>query len=85
MRPVAAVLPRGISQTASRVSHRKGSQCPRHPRPIDPSAVKTAERQMLTPRNEKGMRALLDALSDLARITTRWTSPGLGGDPRLAV
>jgi len=39
------------------------------PRPIDPIAVKTAERQMLTPRNEKRMRALLDALCDPARIT----------------
>jgi DNA-binding transcriptional ArsR family regulator len=39
------------------------------PRPIDPIAVKTAERRMLTPRNEKRMRALLDALCDPARIT----------------
>lgn len=39
------------------------------PRPIDPAAVKTAERQMLTPRNEKRMRMLLEALCDPARIT----------------
>lgn len=39
------------------------------PRPIDPVAVMTAEQQMLTPRNEKRMRALLDALCDPARIT----------------
>jgi ArsR family transcriptional regulator, virulence genes transcriptional regulator len=38
------------------------------PRPIDPTALKTAERQMLAPRNEKRMRALLDALCDPARI-----------------
>ena len=38
------------------------------PRPIDPIAVKTAERQMLTPRNEKRMSALLEALCDPARI-----------------
>ena len=38
------------------------------PRPIDPRAVRTAERQMLTPRNEKRMSALLDALCDPARI-----------------
>lgn len=38
------------------------------PRPIDPVAVMTAERQMLTPRNEKRMRALLDALCDPTRI-----------------
>ena len=38
------------------------------PRPIDPIAVMTAEQQMLTPRNEKRMRALLDALCDPARI-----------------
>lgn len=38
------------------------------PRPIDPVAVMTAEQQMLTPRNEKRMRALLDALCDPARI-----------------
>lgn len=38
------------------------------PRPIDPIGVKTAQRQMLTPRNDKRMRALLDALCDPARI-----------------
>lgn len=38
------------------------------PRPIDPVAVMTAERQMLSPRNEKRMRALLDAMCDPARI-----------------
>jgi len=38
------------------------------PRAIDPVAVKTAERQTLTPRNEKRMRALLDALCDPTRI-----------------
>lgn len=38
------------------------------PRPIDPVAVMTAEQQMLTPRNEKRMRALLDALCDPTRI-----------------
>jgi len=38
------------------------------PKPIDPAAVKTAEKQMLTPRNELRMRELLDALCDPARI-----------------
>jgi DNA-binding transcriptional ArsR family regulator len=38
------------------------------PRPIDPVAVMTAEQQMLTPRNEKRMRELLDALCDPTRI-----------------
>jgi DNA-binding transcriptional ArsR family regulator len=38
------------------------------PRPIDPVAVMTAEDQMLTPRNEKRMRQLLDALCDPARV-----------------
>lgn len=38
------------------------------PRPIDPVAVMTAEQQMLTPRNERRMRALLDALCDPTRI-----------------
>lgn len=38
------------------------------PRPIDPIAVMTAEQQMLTPRNEKRMRTLLDALCDPTRI-----------------
>ena len=38
------------------------------PRPIDPVAVMTAEQQMLTPRNEKRMRGLMDALCDPTRI-----------------
>jgi DNA-binding transcriptional ArsR family regulator len=38
------------------------------PRPIDPVAVMTAEQQMLTPRNEKRMRELLDGLCDPTRI-----------------
>jgi DNA-binding transcriptional ArsR family regulator len=38
------------------------------PRPIEPVAVMTAEQQMLTPRNEKRMRELLDALCDPTRI-----------------
>lgn|SRR5256886_15902110 len=38
------------------------------PRPIDPVAVMTAEQQMLTPRNEKRMRALMDALCDPTRV-----------------
>jgi ArsR family transcriptional regulator len=38
------------------------------PIPIDPGAVTTAERQMLTPRNDKRMRALLDALCDPSRV-----------------
>jgi DNA-binding transcriptional ArsR family regulator len=38
------------------------------PTPIDPVAVMTAEQQMLTPRNEKRMRALLDSLCDPNRI-----------------
>ena len=38
------------------------------PRPIDPKAVSLAEDQMLTPRNEKRMSALLEALCDPARI-----------------
>jgi len=38
------------------------------PRPIDPVAVKTAEQQMLTPRNEDRMRALMDALCDPTRV-----------------
>lgn len=43
---------------------------PRHvPQPIDPVAVEAAEQQMLTPRNEKRMRTLLEALCDPARIT----------------
>jgi DNA-binding transcriptional ArsR family regulator len=39
------------------------------PLPIDPVAVEAAEQQMLTPRNEKRMRTLLEALCDPARIT----------------
>jgi DNA-binding transcriptional ArsR family regulator len=38
------------------------------PKPIDPVAVMTAEQQTLTPRNEKRMRALLDAFCDPTRI-----------------
>lgn len=38
------------------------------PRPIDPEAVSLAEEQMLTPRNEQRMTALLEALCDPARI-----------------
>jgi len=38
------------------------------PPPIDPVAVRKAEQQMLTPRNEERMRALLDGLCDPARI-----------------
>jgi DNA-binding transcriptional ArsR family regulator len=35
---------------------------------IDPGAVMTAEQQMLTPRNDKRKRALLDVLCDPTRI-----------------
>jgi DNA-binding transcriptional ArsR family regulator len=38
------------------------------PRPIDPVAVVTAEQQMLTPRNDRRMRELLDGLCDPNRI-----------------
>jgi DNA-binding transcriptional ArsR family regulator len=38
------------------------------PKPIDPVAVTAAEQQMLTPRNEKRMRELLEGLCDPARI-----------------
>lgn len=38
------------------------------PKPIDPAAVTAAEQQMLTPRNEKRMRELLEGLCDPARI-----------------
>jgi DNA-binding transcriptional ArsR family regulator len=38
------------------------------PKPIDPGAVALAEEQMLTPRNEARMRALLEGLCDPARI-----------------
>ena len=37
-------------------------------KPIDPLAVATAEEQKFTPRNEKRMSALLDALCDPTRI-----------------
>ncbi len=37
-------------------------------RTIDPAAVMTAEQQRLTPRNDKRMRALLDAICDPTRI-----------------
>ena len=38
------------------------------PTPIDPVAVMTAEQQMLTPRNEKRVPALLEALCDPNRV-----------------
>ena len=38
------------------------------PSPIDPAAAMTAEHQMLTPRNDKRMRALLEGLCDPTRI-----------------
>jgi ArsR family transcriptional regulator len=38
------------------------------PEPIDPAAVTAAEKKMLTPRNEKRMRALLEALCDPSRV-----------------
>lgn len=38
------------------------------PKPIDPAAALTAERQMLSPRNEKRMRALMEGLCDPTRI-----------------
>lgn len=38
------------------------------PKPIDPAAAMTAEQQMLTPRNEKRMRALLEGICDPTRI-----------------
>ena len=37
-------------------------------KPIDPVALKAATVQMFTPRNEKRMRSLLDALCDPNRI-----------------
>jgi DNA-binding transcriptional ArsR family regulator len=37
-------------------------------KPIDPVALAKAEQQKLTPRNEKRMRGLLDALCDPTRI-----------------
>jgi DNA-binding transcriptional ArsR family regulator len=39
------------------------------PQPIDAVAVEAAEQQMLTPRNERRMRTLLEALCDPARVT----------------
>lgn len=36
--------------------------------PLDPSAVETAERQMLPPREERRMRQLLDVLCDATRV-----------------
>ncbi len=36
--------------------------------PLDPSAVRAAEQRMLTPRNERRMRQLLDALCEPTRI-----------------
>ena len=36
-------------------------------KPIDPAAVKVADRQKFSPRNEKRMRVLLDALCDPSR------------------
>ena len=38
------------------------------PKPIDAAAAMTAQRQMLTPRNEKRMRALLEGICDPTRI-----------------
>lgn len=38
------------------------------PKPIDPAAAMTAGQQMLTPRNEKRMRALLEGICDPTRI-----------------
>jgi DNA-binding transcriptional ArsR family regulator len=37
-------------------------------KPIDPAAVATAKQLSFTPRNEKRMRALLDAICDPTRI-----------------
>src|SRR5688500_4144137 len=37
-------------------------------RPLDPAAVKTAETGLLTPRNERRMRELLEALCDPTRV-----------------
>src|SRR5256885_17105837 len=36
-------------------------------RPLDPAAVKTAEKSLLTPRNERRMKELLEALCDPTR------------------
>jgi len=38
------------------------------PKPIDAAAAMIAQRQMLTPRNEKRMRALLEGICDPTRI-----------------
>jgi DNA-binding transcriptional ArsR family regulator len=37
-------------------------------RPLDPAAVKTAEKSLLSPRNERRMKELLDALCDPTRV-----------------
>ncbi|HEV8669602.1 MAG TPA: metalloregulator ArsR/SmtB family transcription factor [Candidatus Limnocylindria bacterium] len=37
-------------------------------RPLDPVAVKTAEKSLLSPRNEHRMKELLDALCDPTRV-----------------
>ena len=37
-------------------------------RPLDPSAVASAEKQMLAPPQERRMRQLLDALCDATRV-----------------
>ncbi len=37
-------------------------------KPLDPAAVKTAEKSLLSPRNERRMRELLDALCDPTRV-----------------
>ena len=37
-------------------------------RPLDPAAVKTAEKSLLTPRNEQRMKELLEALCDPTRV-----------------
>ncbi len=42
------------------------NQPPEHP--LDPIAVATAERQTLTPRNERRMRELLEGICDPTRI-----------------
>jgi DNA-binding transcriptional ArsR family regulator len=37
-------------------------------RPLDPAAVKMAEKSLLSPRDERRMRELLDALCDPTRV-----------------
>jgi ArsR family transcriptional regulator len=37
-------------------------------RPLDPAAVKAAKESLLTPRNERRMKELLDALCDPTRV-----------------